>query len=121
MSPKARDPESFIPLKHSHYRVLLALATGELHGYAIMNSLATMTDGQEKLLPGTLYAALGRMVEDGLVEERDPPADETSGGPKRRYYRCTELGRAVARAESVRLSRLLEIAAAHDLLPGGTG
>ena len=120
MDGEVRDPNAHIPLKHSSYRVLLALATGEMHGYAIMQSLAAMTGGREKILPGTLYAALARMVEDGLVEERDAPADDASGGPKRRYYRRTDLGRAVAKAESERLRALLEIAAAQDLLPAKT-
>ena len=113
-----RDPESLIPLKHSTYRVLLALADGEvLHGYAIMQAVAEMTAGRESILPGTLYAALARMVDEGLVEEREGPADP-SGGPTRRYYRRTRFGRAVARAESERLRALLDIARAQKILSG---
>ena len=84
MAGKIRDPGDHIPLKHSTYRVLLALADEEIHGYAIMQALADLTHGREKILPGTLYASLARMVEDGLVEERDAPAEGASGGPKRR-------------------------------------
>ena len=120
MDYENRDPGDHIPLKHSIYRVLLTLADGEMHGYGIMQSLADKTDGREKILPGTLYAALPRMVEEGLIEERDPREDEVSGGPKRRYYRRTNFGRAVARAESERLRALLEIAAAQDILPQET-
>ena len=114
----ARDPEALIPLKHSTYRVLLALADGEvLHGYAIMQAVAGMTGGREAVLPGTLYAALARMVDEGLIEERDG-RDDPSGGPQRRYYRRTSFGRAVARAESERLRALLEIARAQKILSG---
>ena len=106
------------PLKPSTYYVLLALADGELHGYAIMQAVAEMTGGRETILPGTLYAALARMVDEGLIEARDP-ADASSGGPKRRYYRSTRLGRTAARAESERLRALVEIARAQKILPGG--
>ena len=105
-------------LKPAIYSILLALGDGEMHGYRIMKSLSDKSGGRERILPGTLYASLARMVEEGMVEELDPPEGEASGGPQRRYYRCTELGRAVARAESERLRALLEIAVAQDLLPG---
>lgn len=115
---KKKDPAAFLPLKASTYYVLLALGEEELHGYAIMQALAAMSDGREALLPGTLYAALARMVDEGLIENRPAAADEPSGGPRRRYYRCTRLGLAVARAESERLRALVEIARAQKILPG---
>jgi len=120
MTRQSKDPAALIPLKHSTYRVLLALADGERHGYAIMQTLSEMTRGRETILPGTLYAALARMVDEGLIEMRDGPRDEASGGPKRRYYRRTSFGRAVARAESERLRALLEIAQAQRIISGGT-
>ena len=108
---------SLLPLKHSTYQVLLALACGEKkHGYGIMQTLSALTAGREKILPGTLYASLARMVSEGLVEELEPPEDDWSGGPKRRYYRRTEFGRAVAAAESERLRTLLGIAEAQKLI-----
>ena len=113
-----RDPAVLLPLKHATFQILLALDDGEaLHGYAIMQAVSQMTDGRETILPGTLYAALARMVDDGLVEERQGAA-ESSGGPPRRYYRRTPFGRAVARAESERLRVLLDIAMAQKILPG---
>ena len=120
MSPKRpvrRDPEALLPLKHSTYQVLLALAGGAKHGYGIMQELAEMTGGREKILPGTLYASLARMVEEELVEELDPPARDASQGPPRRYYRRTEFGRQVAAAESERLRALLRVAEAQRLVP----
>lgn len=121
MARPSRDPAALIPLKHSAYRVLLALTDGEWrHGYVIMQAVSAMTDGREPILPGTLYAALARMADDGLVDVREAPEDDPSGGPRRRYYRCTSFGRAVARAESERLRALLDIAVAQRILPGGT-
>ena len=118
MRTRATDPSDFIPLKQSTYCVLLALADGELHGYAIMQAVAEMTSGRDQILPGTLYAALARMVDEGLIEERDG-VEEASGGPKRRYYRRTKLGKAVARAESERLHALLNIAKAQKIFDSG--
>src|SRR3954471_22779064 len=116
---RPQDPAALIPLKQSIYRLLLALAEGEwLHGYAIMQAVAEMTDGRETILPGTLYAALARMVDEGLVESQDAPDGDVSGGPVRRYYRRTAFGRAVARAESERLRSLLEIAVAQKIIAG---
>lgn len=112
-----RDPGDYIPLKQSIYRVLLALNDGEwAHGYAIMQAVSQMTGGRESILPGTLYAALARMVDDGMVEGREAPDDDHSGGPARRYYRRTSFGRAVARAESERLRALLDIAVAQKII-----
>ena len=116
MRPR-KDPESLIPLKQSIYRVLLTLTDGDwLHGYAIMQAVSQLSDGRETILPGTLYAALARMVDDGLVEVREAPDDDRSGGPARRYYRRTAFGRAVARAESERLRALLDIAIAQKII-----
>ena len=111
-------PHAPRPLKPAIYRILLALGDEAMHGYAIMRSLSDKSDGRERLLPGTLYAAIARMVDEGLVRELDPPEGESSGGPTRRYYARTDLGRAAARAESERLRVLLDIAAAQDLVPG---
>ena len=116
MKRLSRDPAELIPLKHATYQVLLALGDGEsLHGYAIMQAIVGMSDGRETILPGTLYAALARMVDEGLVEESEPRNDDPSGGPARRYYRRTAFGRAVARAESERLRALLDIARAQKI------
>jgi len=113
-----RDPAELLPLKHSTYQVLLALGDGEaMHGYAIMQAVAAMTEGRETILPGTLYAALARMVDDGLITE-SAPGHDTSGGPARRYYERTRFGRAVARAESERVRALLDVARAQNLFGG---
>jgi DNA-binding PadR family transcriptional regulator len=116
MKRLTRDPAELIPLKHATFQILLALGDGEaMHGYAIMQAVAAMTDGRETILPGTLYAALARMVDEKLVAESAPRDDDPSAGPPRRYYRRTSFGRAVARAESERLRALLNVARAQNI------
>jgi DNA-binding PadR family transcriptional regulator len=103
-------------LRPVEFHVLLALAGEELHGYAIVQEIARLTDGELEIEPGTLYRALHRMLRDGWVLEsnRRPAADIDD--ERRRYYRLTPAGRRVAMAEAERLSRLLSIARAHKLL-----
>lgn len=115
------DPraERFLPLTPPEYHVLLALGRDALHGYAMMQALEDKTEGRDALLPGTLYATLARMVERGLIEPlAEPP--EPGADARRRYYRVTELGREVARAESARMRRLLGVAEAEKLAPEGS-
>ncbi len=114
-SPAQNDLAELLPLSPPVYHVLLALGDRDraMHGYAIMQSFEELTGGREQLLPGTLYATLRRMVEAGLLAETDAPEGADA---RRRYYRVTERGRAVAAAESARMRRLLELAAARDLV-----
>lgn len=118
-----RDPEDFLPLNPPRYHILLALGEDVKHGYAMMDELEARTSGRIVLLPGTLYSNVARLVEDGLVEEVEGPDYELRGG-ERRYYRTTELGRAVARAESRRLATVLDVAREAGFLdpaPGESG
>lgn len=103
-------------LRPIEFHVLLALAGDDLHGYAILQEVSRLTDGDLEIEPGTLYRALHRMLRDGWVVEstRRPAADVDD--ERRRYYRLTPLGRRVAMTEADRLSRLLSIARAHKLL-----
>jgi DNA-binding PadR family transcriptional regulator len=103
-------------LRPIEFHVLLALAGEDLHGYAMLQEVSRLTDGDLEIEPGTLYRALHRMLRDGWVVEstRRPAADVDD--ERRRYYRLTPLGRRVAAAEADRLSRLLSIARAHKLL-----
>jgi DNA-binding PadR family transcriptional regulator len=114
MSPA--DAEAFVPLTPPEYHVLLALGDDALHGYGMMQALEAKTGGRDVLLPGTLYTTLARMVGEGLLEElAEPP--ERGADARRRYYRLTSLGRAVARAETARLARLVRVAVAEKLAP----
>ncbi len=113
-----RTPHDLLPLGTLHFHVLVALGGEVMHGYGIIQAYEAMTEGRDTLLPGSLYSALSRMVELELLEEVAPPAGESSGGPSRRYYRVTAFGRAVARAESERMSRLVELARRQEFAPG---
>ena len=107
-------PESFLPVPPATFHILLALADGELHGYAIMQDVAQRSDGAVRLGPGTLYGALKRLLEARLVEEAGERADE--GDERRRYYRLTNLGVAVARAEVHRLDAIVRAARRKKLI-----
>ncbi len=112
----AQDPKSLLPLSPPVYHVLLALGSDAMHGYAIMQAFTDKTSGEEALLPGTLYATISRMVDAGLIAELpEPPPD--SSDKRRRYYRVTDFGRAVARAESERIHRLLSVARRESFAP----
>lgn len=109
--------ESFLPLTGVAFEILLALAEGKRHGYAILQEVEHRTEGAMRLYPGTLYRALARLVDDQLIEEvegRDPDDD-----PRRRYYALTRLGRRVAAAEAARLASQLAAASERNLLPEG--
>jgi DNA-binding PadR family transcriptional regulator len=105
------------PLSPPVYHVLLALGDEVLHGYGIMRRFEELTGG-DQLLPGTLYATLARMVELGLIEEARAPSGDQSGGAPRRHYRVTGRGRALGRAESERIRKLVEVARRRAWLPG---
>jgi DNA-binding PadR family transcriptional regulator len=89
------------------FQVLVALADGEKHGYAIIKEVARRTGDAVRLHTGTLYTALRRFVDDGLVEESVERPDPSLDDERRRYYRLTERGRAVALAEANRLEETL--------------
>ena len=111
------EVDSFLPLPTAVFHVLVALADRDRHGYAIMQDVDARTGGKVRLSAGTLYSAIRRMLEQGLIEElRDSP-DPESADERRRYYRLTRLGRDVAVAEAKRFSELLEQARATRLIP----
>jgi DNA-binding PadR family transcriptional regulator len=98
------DPAPFLPLTPAMFQVLVALADGEKHGYAIIKEVARRTDGKVVLRAGTLYTAIKRFVVDGLIAESDERPDPALDDERRRYYRLTDQGRAVATAEAERLT-----------------
>ena len=100
------------------FHILLALAEEDRHGYAIIQDVAVRTGGELKLSAGTLYRSIQRMLEQGLIEEtRERPAPEDDD-ERRRYYRITPLGTAVAKAEARRLTQLVRMARARGFAPG---
>jgi len=111
------DPEPFLPLPLAAFHILLAVGEEARHGYAIIQNVEARTNGSLRLSPGTLYRSIQRMLDDGLIEEmRDRPAPELDD-ERRRYYRITALGGAVARAETQRLTDLVGFARAAGLAP----
>jgi DNA-binding PadR family transcriptional regulator len=114
---KHPDPETLLPLTPAVFHILLALTDGQKHGYAIMQEVATMTEGKVEMGPGTLYGTIKRMLSAGLIEEIPAPPDDPD--PRRRYYRLTGFGDRVVRAEVERLNLLVMAARQRQLLPGG--
>ena len=102
-----RDPESLLPLTPAMFYVLVALADGETHGYAIMKDVGQLTGGAVTLSTGTLYGIIKRLLADGLVREI---ASSSKDDERRRSYELTPFGRDVARAEAARLEQTLAIA-----------
>ena len=110
---------SSLPLTHITYHVLLSLADAPLHGYGILKSMEEGSGGRVSPGTGSLYLALQRMEEEGLIEEAPPPEGDGAGDARRRYYRLTPLGREVAREETARLADLVGTALRAGLGPGG--
>ena len=119
MSAKSLDPEKMLPLTPAVFHILLALADGERHGYAIMRDVAANTGGQIQMGPGTLYGTVKRMIASDLIEESDERPDPALDDERRRYYRLTGLGRRVAAAEASRLASLVQLAQAKRLVGEG--
>lgn len=107
------------PVGPQVFQILLSLADRDLHGYAIIQDISERTDGRTRLTASTLYAALKRLLDQRLIEELEPPADDTDS--RRRYYRLTSAGRAAGRAEAARLDELAAMARDKRWLPRRRG
>jgi DNA-binding PadR family transcriptional regulator len=113
----AERPDALLPLPSATFHILLALADGDLHGYAIIQDVAARTGGELRLSAGTLYRSIQRMLEQGLLaESKQRPAPELDD-ERRRYYHITAFGTRVAEAEMARLSELVKMARARGLVP----
>jgi DNA-binding PadR family transcriptional regulator len=112
-----KTPEQ-VPLSPPEFHILLALADGEKHGYAMMKEVADQTAGRTRLGPGTLYGAIKRMVRIGLIEEAGERPDPELHDERRRYYRITINGRRHAEAEAQRLAELIRVALDKKLVRG---
>lgn len=105
-----------LPLTPATFQILLALAPGERHGYAIMREVTTRGEDDVRLGPGTLYGSLKRLLDSGLVEEGQERSDPELGDERRRYYRLTNAGLAVVSAEARRLQALVRVARDRRLI-----
>ena len=117
MAKLTRKPDDLLPLTPGMFHVLIALADGEKHGYAIIKEVARRTDGAIRLSAGTLYTLIRRFVQEGVIVESDERPDPALDDERRRYYRITDFGREVARAEAVRMESTLSMARAKNLIP----
>jgi DNA-binding PadR family transcriptional regulator len=113
--PRRRTPQQHLPLTVPVFQILLALGSRDLHGYALIQDIRLRTDGEVSLTASTLYAAIKRLLDGGLISELDerPNADDA----RRRYYRITPLGLDVIRLEVARLERAVTMARRHRLAP----
>lgn len=115
---KTVDPEELLPLTPAVFHILLVLADGERHGYAIMQEVNRDTQGQIHMGPGTLYGTIKRMIAAGFIQETEERPDPGLDDERRRYYRLTDLGRKVASAEARRLSNAVDLAQSKRLIGG---
>src|SRR3954463_4791844 len=117
MTRVKRSAETLLPLSAPMFQVLIALADGEKHGYAIIKEVTRRTQGEVKLGAGTLYAIIRKFEGEGVVEECDERPDPALDDERRRYYRLTAFGREVAMAEAARMEESLRMAVAKNLIP----
>ena len=118
MKTQQNNPQKFLPLTPAMFHVLLALADGDTHGYAIMKEVERRSEGKVRLSAGTLYGIIKRLREDGMITEPKRRSAFARGEERRRTYRLTRFGRSVALAETERLEKVLAMAHGKKLLPG---
>lgn len=117
MTAHTPPPADHLPIRPVEFEILLTLARGERHGYAMLQETEARNGGALRLETGTMYRALRRLVESGLARPTERRPTDPSGDERRRYYAITPLGRRVAAAEAARLARLVAAARASGLLP----
>ena len=105
-----QTPSDLLPLPVSQLHIMLALATGDKHGYAIMKEVEIFTDGSVTMGPGTLYGAVKQMLKAGLIDESSERPDPNLDDERRRYYRLTDLGLRTLDAEVARIEQLARTA-----------
>jgi DNA-binding PadR family transcriptional regulator len=115
--PRRRLPQQHLPLSVPVFQILLSLADRDLHGYAIIQDIRERTSDEVALTASTLYAAIKRLLDEGLIDEIDTRPSADRDDARRRYYRITALGLDVARLETARLERVLRMAREKKLAP----
>ena len=117
MSTDAESVAELLPLPPATFHILMAVADGDRHGYAIIQDVEERTEGELRMSAGTLYRSIQRMLEQGLLVETTNRHVRANDDERRRYYRITPFGTAVARAEMRRLTQLVRLARARGLTP----
>jgi DNA-binding PadR family transcriptional regulator len=118
MSDDIERAQRCLPLTPAAFSILLALAGGEKHGYAIMREIAGAGEGALRIGPGTLYRSIKQLLAAGMIEPAGDRPDPALDDERRRYYRLTAFGLRVTQAEAARLARLVSQAGARGLLGG---
>ena len=116
MAPTTPAPQSLLPLTPAVFHILMAVADEDRHGYAIIQDVAERTRGEVRLSAGTLYRSIQRMLDQDLIVETSERPAPDEDDERRRYYRITTFGAAVARAETQRLSDLVRLARASGFV-----
>src|SRR5436305_12544786 len=117
MSFAPADVDALLPLPPVTFHILMSLADGDRHGYAIIRDVDARTDGELRLGAGTLYRSIHRMLEQGLLIESNRRPARALDDARRRYYRLTAFGTAVARAATRRPAPRRRLARARGLMP----
>jgi DNA-binding PadR family transcriptional regulator len=110
MANTKQTVDDLLPLAAAVFHILLSLAEGERHGYALKREISARTGGRLNLGAGVLYGSISKMLAQGLIEESDERPDAHLDDERRRYYRVTPLGRKVAQAEAARMRELVQLA-----------
>lgn len=118
MAETTPTPETHLPLTPTVFHILLAVADKERHGYGIIKEIEARTNGRIRIMAGTLYGAIKRLLERGLIAETDDRPDPELDDERRRYYQLTDFGQRVLTAEVVRLEEQLRQAQSKQLLAG---
>jgi len=101
------DPLSYLPLTEPTFYILLSLAPGKKHGYAIMKDVRALSKERVSLSTSTLYTAVGRLLDQELIERLSDEEQDAGPGLPRKSYALTELGRRVLEAEAIRLQGMV--------------
>jgi DNA-binding PadR family transcriptional regulator len=110
------DVAGFLPLNPRVFLILLAFAEGSRYGYEVKKSVEEKSSGQVRLDVGSLYRAIAKLLDGGLIREADAGLDSDEDDPRRRYYELTPLGKDVTAAEARRLKDLVEVALVDELV-----
>ena len=115
--PSPDDLQHLLPLTPAVFFILFALADGEKHGYAIMQSVSRISDDQLRMGPGTLYTTIQRLLDLGLIEETESVGGQSDHENRRRYYKLTRTGKAVLAADLSRMESVVRLARDKKLVP----
>jgi DNA-binding PadR family transcriptional regulator len=116
-----KDVQRLIPLTPAVFFILLALAEGEKHGYAIMQAVTSLSDSRVRMGPGTLYTAIQRLLDQSLIEETQGTGEPSDHESRRRYYKLTRTGELLLSTEIERMESVLRRVRQKKLMPKGAG